>query len=422
MSEPAEMSRNSSSPGTCSERGGSVPPGDEIRIAVFGGSLQGTEVLYLARKAGWRTLLVDRNEQAPARTLADRFVCAEIERIDAPRALLQGCRLMVPALEDDGALECLQAISRETGVPLAHDPEAYAVSSSKVASDDLFRRLGVPAPRPHPSNRFPVIAKPDRGSGSRGVRVFADEGSLSRWLSGRQDPHRWVIQEFIQGPTFSVEVVGNGGEYAAGPVTDLHMDADYDCKRVTAPSELAEFLQERTAALALRLAGALTLRGIMDLEVVFDGRDILALEIDARFPSQTPTVVYWSEGVNLLEILGRMALNPESPPRPCRRRVHRAVLYEHVQVRNGRLYVAGEHVMAKAKALRVVPGFFGSREAVTDHVPGAREWVATLIFVSDRLKDVWAQHHRALERMVGELGLKGVEDSMPYREGEGVGP
>jgi hypothetical protein len=78
--------------------------------------------------------------------------------------------------------------------------------------------------------------------------------------------------------------------------------------------------------------------------------------------------------------------------------------------------------MAKAKALRVVPGFFGSREAVTDHVPGAREWVATLIFVSDRLKDVWAQRHRALERMVGELGLKGVEDSMPYREGEGVGP
>jgi hypothetical protein len=48
--------------------------------------------------------------------------------------------------------------------------------------------------------------------------------------------------------------------------------------------------------------------------------------------------------------------------------------------------------------------------------------VATLIFVSDRLKDVWAQRHRALERMVGELGLKGVEDSMPYREGEGVGP
>ncbi|RHV89163.1 hypothetical protein DXA96_09805 [Lachnospiraceae bacterium OF09-33XD] len=44
------------------------------RILVAGGRLQGTEIVYLARKAGYCVILIDRSENAPAAGLADLFV------------------------------------------------------------------------------------------------------------------------------------------------------------------------------------------------------------------------------------------------------------------------------------------------------------------------------------------------------------
>ena len=43
------------------------------------------------------------------------------------------------------------------------------------------------------------------------------------------------------------------------------------------------------------------------------------------------------------------------------------------------LEVLGEHVMGGARPLRLVPGFFGADEALTDYAPGRAEWAATLI-------------------------------------------
>ena len=41
---------------------------------------------------------------------------------------------ILPTLEDDDALKSLARWSRNAGVPLVFDPEAYAISSSKLKS------------------------------------------------------------------------------------------------------------------------------------------------------------------------------------------------------------------------------------------------------------------------------------------------
>ena len=41
------------------------PERTNMRIAVVGGRLQGTEAVYLAKKAGWRTLLLDKGRKPP---------------------------------------------------------------------------------------------------------------------------------------------------------------------------------------------------------------------------------------------------------------------------------------------------------------------------------------------------------------------
>ena len=42
-----------------------------MRVTIVGGGLQGVELCWLARKAGWGTLLVDERPAPPALRLAD---------------------------------------------------------------------------------------------------------------------------------------------------------------------------------------------------------------------------------------------------------------------------------------------------------------------------------------------------------------
>ncbi|MDY2625929.1 MAG: hypothetical protein SOV74_06415, partial [Coriobacteriales bacterium] len=48
-----------------------------VTVLVVGGKLQGVEICYLARQAGYHTVLVDRYAGVPASGLADEFVGAD---------------------------------------------------------------------------------------------------------------------------------------------------------------------------------------------------------------------------------------------------------------------------------------------------------------------------------------------------------
>ena len=62
-------------------------------------------------------------------------------------------------------------------------------------------------------------------------------------------------------------------------------------------------MKDELRDISVKIAELIELKGIMDVEVIDDEGILKVLEIDARIPSQTPTVVYHSTGVNLLEEL-----------------------------------------------------------------------------------------------------------------------
>ena len=172
-------------------------------------------------------------------------------------------------------------------------------------------------------------------------------------------------------------------------VTGLEFDAAYDCRRVVAP--VGEAAGEPAAAgpggacawdaavsagvlaafdaASVRVAEGLGLNGLMDVEVMVGRDGPKLLEIDARLPSQTPTAVYWSSGLNIVELLER-TVRDAAPP-AIDRTPRRACVYQHVRASRGMLDVLGEHVMGAAGPLRLVPGFFGADEALTDYAPGS---------------------------------------------------
>ena len=143
-------------------------------VAIAGGALQGLETAYLARKAGYETLLLDRRPDAPARGICDRFAQVELTDSEALTPALESADWVLPATENAPALSSLVAWCRKRGMPLGFDPGAYATTSSKSASNALFRRLGLPTPAPWPECSFPVLAKPDGKSGGEGVEVLSD--------------------------------------------------------------------------------------------------------------------------------------------------------------------------------------------------------------------------------------------------------
>jgi pyrrolysine biosynthesis protein PylC len=397
-----------------------------VRLLIVGGKLQGTEAVYLAAKAGWETVLIDRRQSPPAAGLADRHVVADIAADDSlAQALVKSCDAVLPACEDLATLEWLAEHVPAWGVPLLFDLDAYRVSASKLASQRLFAELDVPRPLPWPSCGFPAVVKPDSASGSEGVSVVMDDAELAAAFARlAADGHRPVVEEYVAGPSLSLEVLAWGGHAVPLQVTGLEFDDAYDCQRVVAPVEEAGAGGPAAAgpggayawdhvvapgtlaafdAAAVSIAAGLGLSGLMDIEVMVRGAEPKVLEIDARLPSQTPTAVYWSSGLNIVELLHETARRGVPPL--VDRAPRCACVYQHVHAHEGLLEVAGEHVMGSAAPLQLVQGFFGVDEALTDYRPGARAWAATLIATGADVQEARVRADEAVAELARCEGL-----------------
>ena len=382
-------------------------------VAVVGGNLQGVEAAYLAKKAGWEVTVIDRNAVVPAAGLGDRFSRVNITAAKDLERALKGVDLVIPALENDDALACLEHWSQNSEIPFAFDAPAYSLSSSKLKSDQLFARMQVPTPLPWPECGFPVLAKPSMGSGSRKVSVFHNSENLHAHQN--ESVEEWVLQEFVPGPSYSIEVVGRPGHYFPLQTTDLQMDANYDCKRVLAPTDLTPGLISEFEKISRLIAEQMTLKGLMDVEVILHNSTLKVLEVDARLPSQTPTAVFWSTGVNILELLADLFLN-NNIPRGGDTGAPRGVVYEHIRVTPNLLEVAGEHLISGADALQIRKNFFGADEAITNYTIGRQKWVATLI-ISEKTREIaWEKRCRVISDIRQYFNLDGCRDLNPKQD------
>jgi pyrrolysine biosynthesis protein PylC len=246
------------------------------------------------------------------------------------------------------------------------------------------------------------------------VAILNNE-SDARELFPRGFPEKgWVFQQYLEGPSYSLEVIGRPGSYVPLQVTELFMDALYDCKAVAAPSRLTRRQIDEIETLSVTIAEAIRLTGLMDVEVILHDGCFKVLEVDARFPSQTPLAVHASTGCNMIEMLGELFLaGKTSPMRPAMDA--RGALLEHIRVTSRALFVEGEHIMAGAGPLYRVPGFFGADEAVTSFREGASEWVATLIVTGASRDRAEARRDGVLAAIRRRFDLEKIVDRSPER-------
>lgn len=334
--------------------------------------------MYLAKKAGYRTYLVDKDENVPAAGLCLRFFQTDVFEEKKMLWLMANVDLVIPATENVVVLEALTRYQALTGTPMPFDLKAYYLSSSKKASDQFFMSKGIPAPKPYPECAYPVIVKPRGKSGSKGVRKVASPGALNAHPEYLTDAY--VVQEYLEGRSFSIEVIGWGKQFNLLQITEILVDGHYDCKQVVAPAAISAEQAAAFHEIAAKLAGAIQIHGIFDIEVIADKGRLKVLEIDARIPSQTPISVYHSTGVNMLTLMEEAAVGHV---RPVTLKASRVCLFQQIRFTEGRIEMLGEGIMAEAGPLSYYKNFFGADEALTNFAPGKDSWVATLIVTAE---------------------------------------
>jgi len=215
-----------------------------------------------------------------------------------------------------------------------------------------------------------MFAKPSGSNSSKGVLGLDTEEEYQVSLQvPRED---WIVQEFVEGPAYSLAVIGTGGSFRGLQVTDLKRDASCDCKRVLASTDLSPHFAKELESIAITIARTVRLKGIMNVKVVLLEGFLRNLETSAKLPSQTPSAVYKLTGQNILEWMCEVFLAGRLPGISVE--AQSAVIYEHICVHGGVLEIAGAQVMTKAGPLRYCEGFFGADEAPTNFEPSRASW------------------------------------------------
>ncbi len=328
-------------------------------------------------------------------------------------------------MEDYPALKVLGRVCREKKLPLIFDRQAYEITGCKQKSRRFFSQHDLPHARRPPAAEFPLVIKPSRGSGSRGIIKVEDEAELEQELErlpGQGDDH--LIEEYLEGPAYSLEVIGSASSYYPLMTTELKFDENYDCCRVLAGGVISGRQRTELSRLARRTARNLNLEGIMDIEFIITDSGPRIMEIDARFPSQTPLAVYQAGGPNMVSLLvsqlAESSKNPQAaesgPGIRSEAPGGKAALLEQVLVKrksDGFEVVApiGEHVLAEGEELNLRRDFYGADLALTDLAveDKNKSWRAGLMYFGSNREEIKKRSLCTREKLKREWEEKGGE-------------
>ena len=205
-----------------------------MRLLIVGGKLQGTEAAYLAAKAGWDTVLVDRREAPPAAGIAARARAGRrhrgrgaSRRASSPRAT--PC---CPPARTSRRSRGSPSGSRLGACRFLFDLDAYRVTDVQAGVAAPVRRA-----RRAAAARMAGVRVPGRGQAEHGQRQRGRDGGAATRPSSRPRGARWsaaghevVVEEYVAGPSLSLEVLAWGGRAVPLQVTGLEFDAVYDCR------------------------------------------------------------------------------------------------------------------------------------------------------------------------------------------------
>lgn len=206
---------------------------------VLAAGLLQIDVIEKAKSMGYYVLAVDGNPKAPGFNVADKAICADIVNEETMLKIARDEHVdgvIHPCSEVSMAV--MGQINDELGLSGISREQAIC-ATNKHLMRKAFEKGNAPSPKSilaqdaedawsRLQNEFDTdaILKPSRNSGSRGIAKVSrnmDKGDFIRAydeaLSESRD-HSVLIEQFIEGPEFSIEMIVWQGEIHVLTVTD----------------------------------------------------------------------------------------------------------------------------------------------------------------------------------------------------------
>jgi biotin carboxylase len=288
------------------------------------------DVYRMARSLGMGVTLIAPRDPHDATGVDERISANPTDPVEvlAATAHLDDVEGVVNCSES--CLRTQAALVERYGVP-GIDSETAAVCRDKQLMMRRFEQHGVPIGRRRVVSKIadipaavrdvgcPGVLKPSTGVASLFTVRFDSEQELDRWFaqfdaaaSGhhsaaiREMDGRWLVEEYLDGPGFSVESVTLGGETTHVAVCKkgemsqpFFLETGHTC-----PAPIAADIREKMEDIAGRAIQALGITdGITHAEMKLTSRGIRVLEVGARMGGGSiRQVVRLATGVDLLEL------------------------------------------------------------------------------------------------------------------------
>ncbi len=211
------------------------------RILILGAGVMQLPSLRAARELGLESIVADGSKTAPGKDVADHFIQIDLKDSAALRTFARqekdtkGLDAVFTAGTDFSATVAL--IAADLGLPgIPHEVALNATIKSRMRA--RFQEMGVPSPRFFSTGSvegldsgmsgmdFPLVVKPVDSMGARGCMRVDSMNQMRAALSealAHSRSGQAIIEEFIDGPEFSIDALVHAGEIHICGIADRHI-------------------------------------------------------------------------------------------------------------------------------------------------------------------------------------------------------
>jgi biotin carboxylase len=192
-----------------------------------------------AKRRGYRLVAVDQRTDSPGAVVADRFLPVSTRDTDRIVSALGEERLAgIVVTASDAALGSQRELATRLGLPYRPAGRAVRASMDKTFFRQVVAECGLPTygwvagtdPAALAADAarlpLPVVVKPTDASGGKGITLVTRTAQLPaaiRTAAGQSRSGLLLVEEYVPGRHYAVEIWMRGGEPHFVPVTEKRM-------------------------------------------------------------------------------------------------------------------------------------------------------------------------------------------------------
>jgi carbamoyl-phosphate synthase large subunit len=284
---------------------------------------------YAIRESGYDAVMVNSNPETVS-TDYDTSTRLYFEPLTAEHVLevIRRERPLGVVLQFGGQspLKLARELQRSGVEILGTSPEAIDLAEDRSRFGRLMEDLGIPHPRFGTASTpaeartvarelgYPVVVRPSYVLGGRRMEIVYNDGELDTYIESSTDSspdHPTLVDKFMEDYIeVDVDAVCDGEDVYIGGIMEHVEEAGVhsgDSSCVTPPITIHNALLQKIEDYTRRMALAIGVVGLMNVQFVVRGEDVLVIECNPR-ASRTVPFVSKATGVPLAKVATRVLL------------------------------------------------------------------------------------------------------------------